>query len=300
MQLSKYINDLLYRYECVIVPGFGGFVSNTIPSVLDKKTDTFSPPSKKIAFNSNLNNSDGLLANYMATSENISFETANARIQSEVLNWKNCLKKEAVLLENIGSLVQNKEGNLVFTPSENNNFLTESFGLDTTQSSAITRDIVIEKEIPVHTISATKNSKGYLKYAAAAAIFISIGSIGWNAYEQQQGEKLQQLQQDNMLAKIQEATFTIENPLPTIQLEVLKKELPKKFHLIAGAFENKDNALKKVAQLKNLGFNAQIIGINKWGLTQVAFESYTTREEAKTNLLDIKQTIDKEAWLFIK
>ncbi len=300
MQLSKYINDLLYRYECVIVPGFGGFVSNTIASVHDKETDTFSPPSKKIAFNSNLKNSDGLLANYVTTCENISFEAANTRIQSEVVAWKKTLKKEAVHLENIGSLLLNKEGNLIFTPSENTNFLTDSFGLDATQSSAITRNTATTKEIPVHTIPAAKNSKRYLKYAAAAAVMISIGSLGWNAFEQQQVEKLQQLQQDSLLEKIQEATFSIENPLPTIELKINKTELPKKFHLIAGAYENKENALKKIAQLKKLGFNAEIVGVNKWGLTQVAFESYTSREAAKTNLIDIKQTIDKEAWLYIK
>ena len=27
MQLATYISDLLYRYECVIIPGFGAFLT---------------------------------------------------------------------------------------------------------------------------------------------------------------------------------------------------------------------------------------------------------------------------------
>ena len=76
--------------------------------------------------------------------------------------------------------------------------------------------------------------------------------------------------------------------------------MPKKFHLIAGAFGQESNAFKKVKQLKRKGFNAQIIGVNKWGLTQVSFESYTTREEATEHLQIIKKSIAKDAWLYIK
>ncbi|MDA9349687.1 hypothetical protein N9R21_07960, partial [Polaribacter sp.] len=30
MTVEKYINELLYRYDCVIVPNFGGFITNKI------------------------------------------------------------------------------------------------------------------------------------------------------------------------------------------------------------------------------------------------------------------------------
>ena len=35
MILATYINDLLYRYDCVIVPDFGGFVTNRVGEVPD-------------------------------------------------------------------------------------------------------------------------------------------------------------------------------------------------------------------------------------------------------------------------
>ena len=76
MTLANHINDLLYRYECVIVPGFGGFITNEISASVNHYTHTFHPPMKQISFNSNLQNNDGLLANYISSIENISFNEA--------------------------------------------------------------------------------------------------------------------------------------------------------------------------------------------------------------------------------
>ena len=104
MNLANYINDLLYRYDCVIVPDFGGFVTNKIGASIDKSTATINPPSKQITFNSHLNNSDGLLANYIASSENISFEKASTAIALSVINWQNVLQKEPLKIGTIGVL----------------------------------------------------------------------------------------------------------------------------------------------------------------------------------------------------
>ena len=72
MNLASYINDLLYRYDCVIVPNFGGFITNKVSAKINENTNSIYPPSKKISFNKHLNVNDGLLVNYVATSENIS------------------------------------------------------------------------------------------------------------------------------------------------------------------------------------------------------------------------------------
>ncbi|MCK5537667.1 MAG: hypothetical protein KAI79_12630, partial [Bacteroidales bacterium] len=62
--LSKYIRDLLYRYECVIIPEFGGLLTKTISTKIDEETNTFYPPTKQLGFNSQLIENDGLLANH--------------------------------------------------------------------------------------------------------------------------------------------------------------------------------------------------------------------------------------------
>ena len=38
--IEKYISELLFQNDCVIVPDFGGFVCNNAPSELNEKTNS--------------------------------------------------------------------------------------------------------------------------------------------------------------------------------------------------------------------------------------------------------------------
>ena len=85
----------------------------------------------------------------------------------------------------------------------------------------------------------------------------------------------------------------------TLELQVSKAKL-KPYHVIAGAFQFPENAKKKLRQLKAKGYDASIIGKNKWGLTQVAFGSYENRNQAINNLYRIQDTVSEDAWLLVK
>ena len=95
MQLDHYISDLLYRYECVIVPDFGAFLTQFKSASVHATTNAFYPPKKKLSFNSQLINNDGLLANYISKTEMISHEEANTKIaflvKSFIIIIFNCL-----------------------------------------------------------------------------------------------------------------------------------------------------------------------------------------------------------------
>lgn len=300
MILANYINDLLYRYDCVIVPGFGGFITNRIGAKVNKFTHTFTPPTKQVTFNNLLKHNDGLLANYIASSENISFEKASSAISLSVIRWKNELQSKSVEIENLGSLSLTDDKKIIFDPTITVNYLTESFGLKTIESSAITRyKEQLKPLISVQEKEDTKKIPAFIKYAATAAILLTLGITGLNGYQNNQQSEVFASQEKAIQKKIQSATFVISNPLPTISLNVIKEET-KSFHLIAGAFQFKENAKNKVKQLKAKGFDSKIIGTNKWGLTQVSFNSYSTRNEATNDLYKIRKTISKDAWLLIK
>jgi len=99
-------------------------------------------------------------------------------------------------------------------------------------------------------------------------------------------------------SKIQEATFIIENPLPTITLNFNKQS--GNYHIIAGAFRNEENALRKIDQLKAKGYFARSIGKNKFGLHQIVYASYENRTEALSALRDVKRDHNRDAWLLVK
>ena len=66
MQLSQYISNLLYRYDCVVVPEFGAFLAHKIPAKIQENKNSFYPPSKRLSFNAQLQINDGVLANHIS------------------------------------------------------------------------------------------------------------------------------------------------------------------------------------------------------------------------------------------
>jgi hypothetical protein len=139
--LDLYIRELLFSHNCVIIPGFGGFVSDYNPSFVHPVQHTFTPPSKKIAFNRKLQNDDGLLANFISEKENISFENARRAIEEQVHQLYLILAEtNKLLFPSVGEFFYDVEKNLQFRESKKINYLLESFGLDTVQSPAIKRE----------------------------------------------------------------------------------------------------------------------------------------------------------------
>jgi nucleoid DNA-binding protein len=306
MQISQYIGDLLYRYECVTVPGFGAFLSHPISARVDIVSNDFYPPQKQLSFNIQLQSNDGLLTSYISEVEKISFETANRKIQKQVLQLKSRLEKgETVEFKNIGELVSSKHGEISFAPSENLNYMTQAFGLATFVSPLIERKATVKKPEPNATIdlsSRRKSTKQFMRYASMVVIFLGLGgSIGSNLYLAQiekENSLAQELANISLDAKIQEATFVIENPLPAVIVS-LKKQVGS-FHIVAGAFRVEANSNKKMQQLKDLGYNARHIGVNRYGLHQVAYESFETRKEAERALFKIRKAHNSDAWMLIK
>lgn len=296
----------MYRYECVIIPNFGGFITQEISATINHFTHTFNAPSKQIGFNAQLRNSDGLLANYVATAENISFDQATALIEKEVEQWKASIESDTLELEGLGSISLNAEKTYVFEPSNELNFLTSSFGLNSYVSPAVKRIAYKEQvktlrpEMPA-VATVRKGSNNFIKYAASAAIIFALGTLGWNEYQKTVHNELlaeAEMQQQKVEKTIQEATFEIQNPLPSITVNVIKETFD--YHIIAGAFREPSNAEKKVNQLKDAGFKAKILGVNKWNLTQVAYASFNSRNEALSALRKIKKSDSSDAWLLVK
>ncbi len=310
MKMEQHIAQLLYRYQCVTVPGFGAFLSEIQPAQLLESTNTFYPPKKVISFNSHLKNNDGLLANHISQTEKITYEIAVQNISKEVSLWKNALlNQQNIVLNAIGTLHLNASGTLTFEASNQVNFHTSSFGLNTFVSPLVQRAIiektleVIEKE-PIVMVPETQSSSrnSYLKYAAVFILALTAaGSIGYKIYDSKMDEELRLVQtevQKDVQNKIQEATFFIENPLPNVTLTV--KEDKKPYHIVAGAFSSEVNAQKQLKMLTAKGFKGKILERNKYGLIPVLYGSYSTYAESQMALKEIHKNESQEAWLLIK
>ncbi len=142
MNISQDIKELLFDHDCVIIPGFGGFVLNYAPAKIHPVQHLFNPPSKSILFNDKLKNNDGLLANQIAIRKKISYEKSVEIIGefvSETLLTLDSGKR--INMEGIGVLYSDYEGNIQFDQDTAINYLKNSFGLSSFISPVINRDL---------------------------------------------------------------------------------------------------------------------------------------------------------------
>ena len=317
MKIEKYISGLLYRYQCVSIPGFGAFLSEWQSAQIAEGHNSFVPPRKVISFNSHIKTNDGLLANHISLQEKISYESALAKIQTQVVFWLEKLQnKEVLILENIGEVFSNSENNLVFKPNTSVNYLMDSFGLSGFNSPEIIREnqtqnttetisipqTIAENETPVIPLVQTKPNTNWLKYAAAIALFSSAGTYGYKLYYDytidQKTILVEKSVQEKVNQKLQEATFVLPNPMATVDL-TLEEKPNAKYHVVAGAYRSEQNAEKAMKELVSQGFEAHLLTKNKYGLIPVAFGSYSNLKEAQNLKLQIKAKDSIDAWLLI-
>ena len=311
MKIENHISDLLYRYQCVTVPGFGAFLTEIQSAQLQKGTNTFLPPKKLVSFNPNLKNNDGLLASHLANQEKITYDDALSYIQQVVGQWITSLqKKETLTFEKIGSISVNSELNWVFEPFVSVNYLTDSFGLTAVIAPHVERELLkqtvetLEEKAPIVFTPERKKKFAYLKYAAIITLVFGAAGTGIKIqYDKQIADQTLAVQknvQEKVQHEIQEATFFIENPLPAVTLNINSEKSAKPFHIVAGSFQNETNAEKALIELQKLGFEASKLDKNKFGLYPVLYGSFVSFNEAQEKLREIHKSHNKEAWILIK
>lgn len=312
MNIEHYIGQLLYRYQCVTVPGFGAFLTEIQSAQWVESANSFFPPKKMISFNANIKNNDGLLANHIARAEKTSYEYAISAIQYEVLNWKKALEQNKMLtIKNIGIFSLNASDNLIFTPADQKNYLTSSFGLASFIAPTVKRESledkeeVIEESQVISMIPEERKDRSYLKYAAVFVLGLGLlGSVGYPVYQNQittQRVLVEQAVQKQVENKIQEATFFIKSPMAPVTLSVkTNKEVKMPYHVVAGAFRDENNAEQVFKKLSKMGYKARRLEVNKHGLYPVLYGSFTTYAEAYKVKNEVQKSDNPEAWLLVE
>lgn len=175
MDISTHIGELLYGHDCVIIPGFGGFVCSYQPATIHAEKYLIYPPGKAVSFNRFLQSNDGLLVNHLAGKKGISFYEASEAVNAWV-NFSNTLlaRNEEITLQRIGRFFNNAEGNLQFEPDDEANYLKSSYGLRPLAAMPIAR---IKEKNERKTRSFQAGSRTILALRIAASILI-LSSIG--------------------------------------------------------------------------------------------------------------------------
>jgi len=183
------ISDLLYEYECVVVPGFGGFVTNYKSAEMNGSAVMY-PPSRDLGFVDVLTVDDGVLVGRLTQKNGGSYQEALGDIEAFT---HDCLKilnhREAIYVPKVGEIKADTSGNLQFQ-AENTNFLADAFGLPELHLTPLEKPKALEPiQAPVpapiiksETRNMAKSSFSLLNIIVLAGV-VMLGFMLWNRYQ---------------------------------------------------------------------------------------------------------------------
>lgn len=194
IELAQHIEVLLLENDCVIVPGFGGFVAHYAPAVRVEEEGIFLPPTRTIGFNPQLKMNDGILVqSYMAVYDT-NFSDATRMVEQEVEELIAILHEEGMTdLGNIGEIRYTIHNTYEFIPYDNKITTPYLYGLDSFEMKdlvALRQSVATGKSLPAYTKEKRnyeiRINRAYLRNAvamvAAVALFFFMSTPIENTY----------------------------------------------------------------------------------------------------------------------
>lgn len=336
MEIYGYIKELLFMHDCVIIPGFGGFVTEYRPARINHESSTIVPPGKEIRFNRNLTHNDGLVISYVSEQKGIGYVDSKRMVTGFVNELARKLEKgKSVVFEEVGTFHNDRNGNLQFEPDPNSNFFPDSYGLyefaltplaeydverrirkkftDKDPSRAISRRKVLWRvalAVPLLVALVVVPLKtDLLKFRTNVSSLNPISST--SGIDSNTGEPAETIRDENIDEGITtdaqpEAEDNIgQTAQPAVPGDGEEKPasevmIPDEYYIIAGSFRVPENAHRYKEQLAGQGYPAAVLEpVN--GLHRVTLNGYPTKEEAISALTGLrKKASNRELWILRK
>ena len=128
--LARHIDLLLRTNDCVILPGFGGFIAHTVPAYYASEEHLYYPPTRNISFNASITMNDGLLAQSYMKSYQVDYARATYMIDVAIEELRDMLDEVgSVTLPRIGLIKQDIYQTIQFIPETAGISSPKHFGL---------------------------------------------------------------------------------------------------------------------------------------------------------------------------
>lgn len=314
-EIALHIDFLLHTNDCIIVPGLGGFVVN-MTEVERNGLWGLNAPNFELIFNSKLAYNDGLLAESLMKTNNVSYDIAIKVIESASKELRSRLKNdEEVVWNNLGTFKINKENNLIFLP--NKAYIRPQFyGLSNSRLKPAA--LVLSKNNNTEDFIPVKYFIRYVSTAVAVAILLFFVVVSYNNYgpQSQQAEMVSKplifnkTQPKSTTPKVthlavannNSKTVSAESSLPSTATNadnILQSQTSStKYYIVVGVYEVRDVAEKTLSNLKSQGFHTASM-IERAKRLDVYSASFSDREEAQTFLrkFQTENTKYHDAWI---
>ncbi|HBX19641.1 MAG TPA: hypothetical protein DEF88_04240 [Porphyromonadaceae bacterium] len=312
--LISHIEFLLHTYDCVVVPGFGGFVVNAVPVQKDGIA-AFRAPAYELVFNRNLSYNDGLLAESYRRIKGVSFEKATRMIEEDVQRLKQEIRQyKRLKMAALGEFVLNEEGRLLYLAPP---FVRpDIFGL----TDVALKPVIQMKPVSASIQSVKKPVMRNIGMGAAAAAVVALLLTILPAGDTSTIHQNAQLFNESGLFQRYEPSKGISNTAPVADIFTGTKNrtvstapseaLPhsetvnpssavnstvgnesqiadaKRYYIVTGVYKMPDVAQKAIQTLKTKGFR-DVSQLKRSGRTDVYIASFPDKADAEVYLRQV-------------
>lgn len=323
IELEKHIEILLLNNDCVIVPGFGGFMTHHIEARYDDADNMFLPPLRTLGFNPQLKVNDSLLAQSYIEANDISYPEALRRIESDVEELRQHLENDGCYeLTDIGTLSLREQNVYEFTPCEAGILTPSLYGLYAFEMKSLEHEEIKKEEKPqdIHPEAQEEPRQRAItiplktvRTAAAACIAVLAMLLFPSPSSENVSNSLAgTVTENNVLTKVMPKNMVTGQPntvaLGTANTSIAKKKNTgiaekailgaeqqqemKGFTIVMMSHVGKANAVKYIEMLSEKGFSEGRILEEKGKALKIVYGQYSTYEAAHEALATLKQ--DKE------
>jgi hypothetical protein len=324
-QLFSHIEFLLHDYNCVIIPGFGGFVVNTISPQRDGIA-AFHAPACELVFNRDLTHNDGLLAQSYMKNSSMTFESVMQKIEQDVYSLKQQLREQRhVDMGKLGSFDMHGDRRFVYTPGT---FVRPAlFGLTRVALKPL---IQMTPPVPVRESAGRRKWRRNIATTAVGVVAVAllmfilpvsdsavvrqsarmISETGWLQPKAPQPVNNSTVVADETAnepaAETEEPTIAvpdaeiIDAPEGAAVEEEIADDLPR-YYIVMGVFRKMESAQRITRLLHNEGFH-QTGWLNRAGRIDVYAASFSDRAAAGVYLREVhkKFPAHADAWILKK
>lgn len=339
MRIDQDLHELLFCHDCVIVPEWGGFLTQYRGARLDANRNLVHPPGKDLSFNRHLVRNDGLLADRIARREGLDFTAASARVGSAVAEWRAALDRNGRLeVPRIGVFYRDQENNLQFDPDKGVNFLKDAYGL----RPVVAKPVPVVRSLPVNEPESIQTKRAPVGLLAAASLalllatsvtwFVASGGMKdarWSGLDPFHTPERTYTAAIGMERLLPIGSFTVPEGLvgvhtlpvapndavsvtvdmggsmavpdsTAVAARTVVTTRPKaRYHIVGGCFAQEENADRLFAQLRAAGYDAVRLPAYR-GLHPVAYGSYVRKQDALDALSAVRAETTNAAWLLVR
>lgn len=334
----KYTRALLpgmfLDYDCVIIPGFGGFVCNERPAWYDDEKEEMVPPSRDVLFNPNLTHNDGLLAQEIIRSTGLTYTEAMSLAETEAEFIASELKAgNTVEIAGVGRLYSSEDGINRFAPAAELVRTLSSFGHSRIPLAKLkpaqqpiqqTQQQRLQQKEETLVIPMVPLRKKVARVAAILAIPLAAGTIIGGAYIAQgdngsntmlslfpapetiistfsPSDDAQIFESEEVIT---EEVLEIEyvDPAPEVVEEeeevIIEEVIPQvNFLIVGGAFSIEENAHTLASQLREEGYNPTFHYQSHNNLHLVALGEFESEVDARAAMAKARRSGRTASWL---